>query len=210
MDFLKKKTKKVKHVCEGCEKVSYHSVGDNIKNSLLTMILFIGMLTVLVLLVLGPVNMFGSLSSGVMFKMAGFQSDFDARAYALNYTDLDGRDSFIFAEELVANMPRVRYVPASFFKPLPKYEDMVNYGADCKGVSTLFVRMMQETGYQARIDCNNAQQHCVARIFYDGSDQAMYDRYMIVDLTGDYVAIYDNDKDFWKEEQAYMSRIYSK
>ncbi len=190
-------TKKVKYVCTNCKEVKYYSIWEVIKEYVLAFFLFLGLMTFIAMTFIGPQTFFGTMSSGIMFKMAGYQSKFDARAYALNHTSLDGRDSYEFAKQLFYNMPHLRYVPASFFKPIPRYEDIISYGGDCKAFATLFVKLMNEAGYRSVVDCNLDKQHCVAKIFYEGDVKRYYGTYMIVDLTGDYYLIYNKDKSFW-------------
>jgi len=198
-NYFNKDSRVVKHVCKDCGHVEFRSNGGAFKHTLLTLVLFVGFLTVVASLIVGPNTLVATYSSSALYLLAGQGSDFDARSYALNHTSFDGSDSYLFAKDLLATMPHVRYVHSSYFSPIPSYEDILVEGADCKAVSTLFSKMMLEVGYSSRIDCSYPNHHCVTRVEYRGFDPKYKYTYLIVDLTIESYEVYNLWDDHWDE-----------
>jgi len=207
---------KIKFVADKCEKCGFENKVSGWK----FLFKFVGsfiiaMLCLLGIFALGQITVLGTSDTINTFLTAGFMSVGNPdnemlRNYALDLTTYDGFDSFEFALDLKEHMPRVRYVPTNLFGGMATIEYTLQYGGDCKHVSSLFVALMRSVGYKAYVDCSYEYAHCVAKI-PSISNLEYPDHYMIVDLTNDMVRIYKNDVDHWenKEDVEYKRYVVS-
>lgn len=189
--------KVVKCVCENCAEVNFKSRKEVFFHTFFSFFAIIGILAVLLLVFFG--SSVWAVLNRVLFLGLADNADpfFDARGFVRDYVDYDGRDSYETVYSLLAFMPRIDYVPASFYQGINGYRDTLVDGSDCKNVATLFTKLMLDTGYSAVVDCSFKQGHCVSKVFYDGSNEDYFGTYMVVDLTCDCVSIYDFDVDHW-------------
>ena len=197
---MAKKSRSIKYICDKCDHIELNSQGDNVYRFVLSILVLLGLFSAMIVAIFGLGNVAGALTISSFHIFASADSDFDAREYATNHTTFDGRDSYVFAEELVTNMPRIRYVPANYYDLMPSYDRIISEGGDCKAVSTLFTRLMTESGYPARTDCSLQEAHCVSRIDYDGPRDQFTNTYLIVDLTIDTLELYNLEEDHWNTD----------
>ncbi len=185
---------KIKSMCPKCMHTEYGDWKDEVKKTGILFFTFLGMITLFVGIIMGPWNVYTTLTSAMVTKL-GVSESYELREHVLNITTVDGRDSFIMAQQLTRNLHRLRYTPANIYYPIQTPEQTLDYGGDCKAVASLFASMMRSVGYQATVDCD--KNHCVTFVPYDGPREQMKSHYVIVDMTYDAFSIYQIGTDFW-------------
>lgn len=196
----------IKYKCEKCEHVEEHKWHELVGVLFGSLLISLGVLFVILLLVVGPFKFFDTFSTTMLTKNAGASTE-ELRHLALNYTTYDGFDSLLFADDLMKNMPPMRYVLTSKGKTMNGVEETLNYGGDCKHQSIVFAGMMLSVGYEAFVDCSNKHKHCVVKIPYQTFGEKK-DWYLMVDPTADVMAIYNNSVNHWEEPLGYSNVIY--
>jgi len=162
---------------------------------LITILCVMGGFFFLELYVVGPLQVASNFAAA-QYTTSAREYSVELRTIALNHTTYDGSDSFEFAYDLMYNLPRIRYVPTNLFEGMDDPNYTFEWGGDCKHSAILFTSLMMSSGFQATVDC--AKKHCVSIIPHRNSQES-FDEYMVVDLTSDSIAIYDEGVDNWDD-----------
>lgn len=191
--------KPIKYHCRNCNHIEWYNGKEQIILTVLMFFVVLGMMSSLMVAFVGPVRFLNIFSSALITKHSQ-QDMLFLRHYVLNHTNYTGYDSFGFAENLFVNMPNLRYVAVGKDTTIYDHRETLEYGGDCKGMSALFVAMMNSVGYDAYVDCNLIEKHCVVKIPHQNF-QEVYDQYAMVDLSGstDIFAVYNNSIDHWEQ-----------
>lgn len=200
--------KNIKFICPKCNHAEKKKWQDMVREWILGALTAAGILYIIMCFCLGWDGMsymlINSITSEGLYYYASHNSE-DLRETALNYTTYSGDDSFMFAMDLLTNMPKIRYVPTNKFDINIDPEETLKYGGDCKSDSVLFASMMLSAGYEARTDCNLEHKHCVVIVPHKTST-INYNNYMIVDLTIDRVRVYNNTINHWKQPHLFETQ----
>lgn len=199
------KTNLIKRKCKKCGDLETYSIFGVIFSLLNILFVVLGLIFVVCLFFMGS-SFFTDPYLNFEFTHFAKQHTDELRAIALNYTTYDGPDSFEFAKDLATNMDRVRYVHSSKFKQMYDPLTVLEQGGDCKNSAILFVGMMLSCGHNAYVKCSEEHRHCVSYIPHIKNGQRQKE-YMIVDLTGDEIMIYDNNVSFWDNPLLYKEGI---
>lgn len=157
----------------------------------------LGILFVISMVFIGPTRFVNTFSTAMLTDQAE-DNMLELRHLALNYTTYDGFNSFEFSNDLMMNMPKMRYALASYGYIMHDVDETINYAGDCKAQSVVYAAMMMSVGYEAFVDCSVMHHHCVVKIPYQKFGGAK-EMYMIVDPTADTAAIYNNSINHWEE-----------
>lgn len=212
-DSCKVSKHRIEFICPECGHIEQKLTRHIIYDAMITVFVAIGFAALILIAILGPTVFSNYADSGLLTVYARMHSD-DFREYALNITTYDGFDSFLFAKNLAENLPEIRYVPTNKFNLLLQDpEDTIRFGGDCKDDSILFSSLMMAAGYKSRADCSLDDRHCVARIEYEGhrefvNNAEVVNEYMIVDLTGSYMRIYNSSVDHWQDPEDYIVMMF--
>lgn len=198
---------KIKDVCTNCNHITIYNWRDYIKKFVIFTLVSFGILFIIYIIIMSPIYILNIFAGKLMLNSIAPNTQ-ELRQIAMNYTTYSGYDSFAFADDLMTNLPRIRYAHPSKFKLMGDYKDTLNYAGDCKQDSVLFAGMMLASGYDAYVSCSIQHNHCVAVVpenkkFYNISDRHK----LVVDLTGNFATIYNINVDFWKYPNNYEEII---
>lgn len=196
--------KRIKYVCKKCTHVEFCSTKDKVKLFFFNFLLALGIVLLILVIILGPVRLADTLVTVRLQAATLNTNDLDLRNIVFNYTEYDGYNSFGVAEELVMNLPRIKYSLSSkniLFHDLS--DTWSSKRGDCKEVSILFTALMNSVGYDAFVDCSAKDKHCVVRV-PEQSFTENEGRYAVVDLTADSFIIYDSSVNHWKTPDNYV------
>jgi hypothetical protein len=175
--------------CDDCKKIKHYSITDFVVGGFVRFAAFIGIF-VLILCALAP-----SIPGIIMmeYTTARFTQmhNIELRDLARNFTTYDGDEPFMAADQIVKNMPRIRYVLPSLAEPIQDPIYTYEKGGDCKNSAILFSGMMMTLGYNSYPWCNLKYEHCVSKMVWG-------DQYMVVDLTSDDIFVFSKDVDYWE------------
>jgi len=179
----------VDYQCTKCRYVKRMTKKDLRKKLLIKVIreLFVvlGVAMLLLVIVAGPVSVVETATNRILTKNARVDTE-ELRRAAINATEkcIDERstNSYCYGYHIYKHLSNLRYVPASYFKPISSPSDVYDYGGDCKNMAFLFVSMMKSVGFEAVMECDWEEEHCIALVprYVD------YERepgYAVVDLT---------------------------
>jgi hypothetical protein len=189
----KLKVTKVKYVCANCKHVELYTPFEIVIHSFLSLFMTAGAIFCVVIILLGPGFVVKSIVD-TQFLMYVNNNHKEFRQIAINMTEYDGGDPFMFALDVAYNLPRVRYVPSSAYDLVHTPNEILEYGGDCKNSAMLYAGLLRSLGIEAEIYTSVAENHAVTKI-----PNPREGKYMIVDLTADTFFIYPAGADFWED-----------
>ena len=202
-----KRSNIIKYQCDKCDHIEpmsrkearMRAIGRVFRETLVVL----GIFFVMLLIIAGPVAVSENFANRFLTKQAKLDTD-ELRRVAINATELcveeRSTNSYCYAKHIYNHLSDMRYVPASYFKPIASPADIYQYGGDCKNMVFLYVAMMKSVGYQARMECRLATEHCVAVVprYVDFEKQPGF---AVVDLTIPGFYVMDDGDDIWSYQE---------
>jgi len=195
---------KVKYRCNKCGYSEKYSKKDNIKNLFYSLFFCLGILWCIFMGVYYYMNksnfLLDDFNAIVSDKFTEFaiEHDDELREIALEFSKgCEGGFPLCYVNSIYNNLENVSYIPTSKYRILYEPIYVLNTGGDCRNTATLVVALINSIGFEANVDCDLKEMHCVAVIPLITYGYNTYQEKAIVDLARHEIKIIHKDVDIW-------------
>jgi hypothetical protein len=197
--------RKVKYRCDNCGYGHSYTKKEElslaIKQFFISILLVIGMFTIIFFVVVGPIRTFDLVGGAVVSSFSSHGDYHELRRLAINYTescrDRDyNTNSFCNGIQVYQHLNHLEYIPSSHYYPMNKLNETLQDGGDCKNLSVLYVEMMKSLGFDAEVVCSLKEQHCIAVLPYV-INLKYQEQFAVVDLTIPEFYVMQEEENAW-------------